>query len=131
MGPDVHPGGAGRSGETSGGQIVRRPVGDAQCLRRHHSQGEGHRRVARGIAEPALARTADDDTDEVVLRPAAPDARLHQLHADPASIISRLSIPALTLVVYVVVATIAGLLAASFPARRAARLDVLSAIAQE
>jgi putative ABC transport system permease protein len=51
--------------------------------------------------------------------------------AIPESIISRLSIPTLTLVVYVVVATIAGLLAASFPARRAARLNVLSAIAQE
>jgi putative ABC transport system permease protein len=33
-----------------------------------------------------------------------------------------------TLVVYVVIATVAGLLAALVPARRAARLDVLEAI---
>ena len=36
-----------------------------------------------------------------------------------------------TLAIYVVIATIAGLLAASFPARRAARLKVLDAIAHE
>lgn len=49
--------------------------------------------------------------------------------AIPESIIDRLAIPAVTLVVYVIIATIAGLLAASFPARRAARLNVLDAIA--
>ena len=42
--------------------------------------------------------------------------------------IDQLSIPAVTLVIYVIVATIAGLLAASFPARRAAGLIVLEAI---
>ncbi len=51
--------------------------------------------------------------------------------AIPASIINRLAIPTLTLVLYVVIATIAGLIAASFPARRAARLNVLDAIAHE
>lgn len=51
--------------------------------------------------------------------------------AIPASIINQLSIPVWTLVIYIVVATIAGLLAASFPARRAARLNVLAAIAHE
>ena len=51
--------------------------------------------------------------------------------AIPASIINQLSIPAVTLVIYVIIATIAGLLAASFPARRAARLNVLEAIAHE
>ncbi len=51
--------------------------------------------------------------------------------AIPDSLINRLSIPTTTLVVYVVVATIAGLVAASFPARRAARLNVLDAIAHE
>ena len=51
--------------------------------------------------------------------------------AIPESVINRLSIPAVALVVYVIVATIAGLLAASFPARRAARLNVLEAIAHE
>jgi putative ABC transport system permease protein len=51
--------------------------------------------------------------------------------AIPDSLISRLAIPVLTLVVYVVVATIAGLIAASLPARRAARLNVLEAIGQE
>jgi putative ABC transport system permease protein len=51
--------------------------------------------------------------------------------AIPDSIISQLAIPGTTLVVYVVIATIAGLLAASFPARRAARLNVLEAIAHE
>jgi putative ABC transport system permease protein len=51
--------------------------------------------------------------------------------AIPASIISQLSIPVVTLVVYIAIATIAGLLAASFPARRAARLNVLAAIAHE
>jgi putative ABC transport system permease protein len=51
--------------------------------------------------------------------------------AIPESIINQLSIPTVTLVIYVIVATIAGLLAASFPARRAARLNVLEAIAHE
>ncbi len=51
--------------------------------------------------------------------------------AIPASIINQLSIPAVTLVIYVIIATLAGLLAASFPARRAARLNVLDAIAHE
>ena len=51
--------------------------------------------------------------------------------AIPASIINQLSIPAVTLVIYVIIATLAGLLAASLPARRAARLNVLEAIAHE
>ena len=51
--------------------------------------------------------------------------------AIPDSFIDRLSIPGVMLAVYVVVATIAGLFAASFPARRAARLKVLDAIAHE
>ncbi|MDH3754140.1 MAG: FtsX-like permease family protein [Acidimicrobiia bacterium] len=50
--------------------------------------------------------------------------------AIPDSIISELSIPIRTLAVYVVIATIAGLVAASLPARRASRLNVLDAIAQ-
>ncbi len=45
--------------------------------------------------------------------------------------VDELSIPFVTLVVYVVVASVAGLLAASFPARRAARLNVLEAISYE
>ncbi len=51
--------------------------------------------------------------------------------AIPESVIDRLAIPTTTLVIYVIIATIAGLLAASFPARRAARLNVLDAIAHE
>jgi putative ABC transport system permease protein len=50
--------------------------------------------------------------------------------AIPDSFIDRLAIPSQTLVVYVIIATIAGLLAASLPARRAARLNILDAIAQ-
>jgi putative ABC transport system permease protein len=42
-----------------------------------------------------------------------------------------LSIPVGTLVVLLVIAAIAGVLAAQLPARRAARLDVLSALASE
>ena len=49
--------------------------------------------------------------------------------AIPDSIISRLAIPYGTLAIYAVIATLAGLLAASFPARRAARLNVLDTIA--
>ena len=49
--------------------------------------------------------------------------------AIPDTIISRVDIPVITLAIYAVVATIAGLLAASLPARRAARLNVLDAIA--
>ena len=49
--------------------------------------------------------------------------------AIPDSIISSVDVPLGTLAVYAVVATFAGLLAASFPARRAARLNVLDAIA--
>ena len=51
--------------------------------------------------------------------------------AIPESIINQLAIPFGALVIYVIVATIAGLVAASFPARRAARLNVLDAIAHE
>ncbi len=51
--------------------------------------------------------------------------------AIPESIIDRLAIPTGTLVAYVVIATIAGLLAASLPARRASRLNVLDAISYE
>ncbi|MCP3911780.1 MAG: ABC transporter permease, partial [Actinomycetia bacterium] len=50
--------------------------------------------------------------------------------AIPDSFIDQLSIPWLTLVIYVVIATVAGLLAASFPARRASRLNILDAIAE-
>ncbi|MDH3753716.1 MAG: FtsX-like permease family protein [Acidimicrobiia bacterium] len=49
--------------------------------------------------------------------------------AIPESLIDRIAIPVGTLVFYVVLATIAGLIAASFPARRASRLNVLDAIA--
>ena len=48
--------------------------------------------------------------------------------AIPNSIVDRLDIPVGTLVIYVIVATIAGLIAAGLPARRAARLDILEAI---
>ncbi len=51
--------------------------------------------------------------------------------AIPASIINQLAIPTLTLVIYVIIASLAGLIAASLPARRAARLNVLDAIAHE
>ncbi len=50
--------------------------------------------------------------------------------AIPDSFIDRLSIPASTLAVYVVIAAIAGLIAASLPARRASKLNILEAIAQ-
>lgn len=49
--------------------------------------------------------------------------------AIPDSFIDQLAIPYGTLAIYVVIATIAGLLAASFPARRASRLNILDAIA--
>jgi putative ABC transport system permease protein len=45
--------------------------------------------------------------------------------------VDRLSFPAVRLVMFVVVAGLAGVVAAIFPARRAARLDVLRAIAHE
>ncbi|MDH3755098.1 MAG: FtsX-like permease family protein [Acidimicrobiia bacterium] len=48
--------------------------------------------------------------------------------AIPDSAIDRLAVPAPTLVFYVVIATVAGLLVASLPARRASRLDILDAI---
>ena len=51
--------------------------------------------------------------------------------AIPESMINQLSIPAVTLVIYVIVATLAGFVAALLPARRAARLNVLEAIAHE
>ena len=49
--------------------------------------------------------------------------------AIPESIISNIDIPFGTLAVDAFIATVAGVLAAPFPARRAARLDVLDAIA--
>jgi putative ABC transport system permease protein len=45
--------------------------------------------------------------------------------------VDRLSFPAVRLIMFVVVAGLAGVVAAIFPARRAARLDVLQAIAHE
>ncbi len=50
--------------------------------------------------------------------------------AIPDSFIGTLAIPWPTLVIYVVIAALAGLIAASLPARRAARLNILDAIAQ-
>ena len=50
--------------------------------------------------------------------------------AIPDSFISTLAVPWATLVVYVVISALAGLIAASLPARRAARLNILDAIAQ-
>ena len=51
--------------------------------------------------------------------------------AIPDSLIDRLAVPFPTLVIYVVIATIAGPIAASLPARRASRLNILEAIGQE
>ncbi|NNF53323.1 MAG: ABC transporter permease [Acidimicrobiales bacterium] len=48
--------------------------------------------------------------------------------AIPGDIIDRLAIPFVSLAVYVVIAAIAGLVAASFPARRASRLNILDSI---
>ncbi len=48
--------------------------------------------------------------------------------AIPGDIIDRLAIPFVSLAIYVVIAAIAGLVAASFPARRAARLNILDSI---
>ncbi|HEY0399291.1 MAG TPA: FtsX-like permease family protein, partial [Acidimicrobiia bacterium] len=45
--------------------------------------------------------------------------------------VDRLSLPAFRLIMFVVVAGAAGVVAAIFPARRAARLDVLEAIAHQ
>ncbi|HKN91019.1 MAG TPA: ABC transporter permease [Acidimicrobiia bacterium] len=45
--------------------------------------------------------------------------------------VDRLSLPAFRLIMFVVVAGVAGVVAAIFPARRAAKLDVLHAIAHE
>ena len=50
--------------------------------------------------------------------------------AIPDSIIDRLAIPFPTLAIYTVIAALAGLLAASLPARRAARLNILDSIAE-
>ena len=49
----------------------------------------------------------------------------------PSSVISAVSVPWLTLVIYLVVSAVAGMLAAFFPARRANRLNVLEAIAHQ
>ncbi|MDE0217020.1 MAG: ABC transporter permease, partial [bacterium] len=49
----------------------------------------------------------------------------------PSSVISTVSVPWLTLVVYLVVSAVAGMLAAFFPARRANRLNVLEAISHQ
>jgi putative ABC transport system permease protein len=52
------------------------------------------------------------------------------VQAIPGSIIDRFAIPVGSMALYVVVATLAGLVAASLPARRASRLNVLDAIHQ-
>ncbi|WP_419923831.1 ABC transporter permease [Candidatus Poriferisocius sp.] len=49
----------------------------------------------------------------------------------PSGFISALSVPWATLIIYLVVAAVAGLIAATFPAIRASRLNVLEAIAYE
>ena len=48
--------------------------------------------------------------------------------AIPGEMIDRLTIPYLSLAIYVVIAAVAGLVAASFPARRASRLNILDSI---
>jgi putative ABC transport system permease protein len=53
------------------------------------------------------------------------------LAALPSSFITAVSVPIPTLVLLIVFATLAGLVAAIFPARRAGKLDVLAAIATE
>ena len=58
------------------------------------------------------------------------DIRVIQGDPDPAPV-EVLSIPGGQLLIYVILAGLAGVAAAAFPARRAARLDVLSAIAYE
>jgi putative ABC transport system permease protein len=50
--------------------------------------------------------------------------------AIPGDIIDRFAVPLTSLALYVVIAAIAGLVAASFPARRAARLNILDSIAE-
>ncbi|MCP4967169.1 MAG: FtsX-like permease family protein, partial [bacterium] len=50
--------------------------------------------------------------------------------AIPGDIIDRLTIPYISLAIYVVIAALAGLLAASFPARRASRLNILDSITE-
>lgn len=50
--------------------------------------------------------------------------------AIPSDFIDRLSIPIPTLVAYVAIAALAGLVSASLPARRASRLNILDSIAQ-
>ena len=52
-------------------------------------------------------------------------------NALPDAIISQLDVPWGTLVLYVVIAGVAGLVAAFFPAIRASRLNVLDAISYE
>ncbi len=49
----------------------------------------------------------------------------------PSSFIAALAVPWLTLIIYLAGAAVAGLVAASFPARRAGRLNVLDAIAHQ
>ncbi len=49
----------------------------------------------------------------------------------PDSFISSFAVPWFTLIIYMVVAAVAGLVAAYFPARRASRLNILDAIAYE
>ena len=52
------------------------------------------------------------------------------VQAIPGSIIDQFAVPVPSLVLYVIIATLAGLVAASLPARRASRLKVLDAIHQ-
>ena len=49
----------------------------------------------------------------------------------PDSIVDRIDIPVGQLIIYLIVAAVAGLLAAWLPARRAGKLNVLEAIAHE
>jgi len=49
----------------------------------------------------------------------------------PDSFISAFAVPWFTLIIYMVVAAVAGIVAAYFPARRASRLNILDAIAYE
>ncbi len=51
--------------------------------------------------------------------------------ATPDSFITTVDVPYATLAVYIVVAGLAGLLAAVLPARRAGRMNILEAIAHE
>ena len=95
--------------------------------------------LLRAVGDAAASDPGDDPLrgrHPVRLRSGDRDRRRHRTRRRPGRSLKQqgvtdIVVPGSNLVVFLIIAALLGLAAASFPARRAARLDVLAAIAAQ